>query len=358
MSLIGILITNTGTPSNPTPGAVRQFLKEFLSDRRVIKYPRWLWVPFLHAVILNVRPRRSAHLYRKIWTEWGSPLLNTVQDQSEGIKRLLAMRTKQPLEVAIGMRYGEPSIRNGLQKLNAMGAERFLIFPLFPQYSGTTTGSSFDAVFEELGDWRKIPETRTIHGYHDHSAYISALTNSIRSHWDDRGTPERLLFSFHGIPLSYAQDGDPYESQCFQTAELVASGLGLGSDEWEVSFQSRFGPQEWLKPYTHELLVGWGRSGLKRVDVICPGFSADCLETIYEIDQEGRYRFQNEGGGEFHYIPALNSDDDHLTALSEIIATNLRGWIDGNAPNPDFSQSESFGVHSPPVRSLPAIDHH
>ena len=262
---IGVLLTNTGTPEAPTPRALRRFLAQFLADQRVIAAPRWLWLPILHAVILNIRPRRSARLYQHIWTPQGSPLLITSQHQVESLRRTLQVLTKQDLIVAAGMRYGTPSITEGLRKLRDQGATQVLVFPLFPQYSATTTASALDAVFAELKTWRRIPALRTITHYYDHPAYIQALAESIRLNWEDQGASERLLFSFHGIPESYAQRGDPYPQQCHTTARLVAAQLGLKEGSWQVAFQSRFGPQTWLGPYTDETLATWGQAGVGSV---------------------------------------------------------------------------------------------
>jgi ferrochelatase len=324
----GVLLTNTGTPDAPTTPALRRFLAQFLTDRRVIKTPRWLWLPILHGVILNTRPRRSARLYQRIWTPQGSPLLLTSQLLAEGITHSLQSLNDLPIKVATGMRYGSPSIADGLSSLREQGAERTLVFPLFPQYSATTTASALDAVFTELQTWRVLPKLRTRVGYHDHPAYIHALAQSIQGNWEKNGEPDRLLFSFHGIPESYAQDGDPYPQQCRTTARLVAEQLGLEDSRWQVSFQSRFGSQTWLEPYTAATLVTWGRAGVRSVNVVCPGFSTDCLETLYEIDIEARQVFLEAGGSQFSYIPALNDHTAHIQALTDIILSDLSGWLD------------------------------
>jgi len=322
--LTGLLIANTGTPAAPTPRAVRSYLKEFLSDPRVVRSPRWIWLPVLHGIILNVRPARSARLYARIWTEAGSPLLSSVQSLSEAIVESLASRFENPPKVAIGMRYGEPSIAAGLSDLRKQGVDRFVLLPLFPQYSGPTSESIFEAAFTEFKRWGQAYVVETIRHYHDHPAYIQALANSIREHWSQHGKSKRLLFSYHGIPLSYSNNGDPYAEQCSQTSSLLASSLGLERSEWQTAFQSRFGPQAWLRPYTDEIIHQWAREGVKRVDVICPGFAADCLETLYEINLEMRAVFESAGGQEFHYIPALNSRPDHIHALVEIIHGYLK----------------------------------
>ena len=331
---IGVLLTNTGTPDAPTPPALRRFLAQLLSDRRVIETSRWLWLPILHGVILNTRPLRSARLYQRIWTPQGSPLLLTTQRLAEGIRRSLQTLSAQPIQVAAGMRYGSPSIADGLRNLRDQGAERFLVFPLFPQGSATTTASAFDAMFAEIKTWRWMPGLRTIPHYYDHPAYIHALVKSIQSSREQHRSPQRLLFSFHGIPESYVQGGDPYPQQCRATVRLVAEQLELEDGSWQVSYQSRFGPQTWLGPYTDQILTEWGREGVRSVSVVCPGFSADCLETLYEIDIEARRTFQQAGGEHFTYIPALNEGPDHIKVLSGIILSNLTGWLDIANPDP------------------------
>jgi len=322
----GILLTNVGTPDAPTPTALRPYLKQFLSDPRVVDYPRWLWLPLLHGVILNTRPRRSARLYRNIWSEEGSPLLTILLRQAAGIE----LRTAGDASaVAVGLRYGNPSIASGLQSLRSAGCERILVFPLYPQYSATTTGTSLDAVFSEIRSWSRMPDLRTVNSYASEPDYIRALANSIRGFWETHAQPDRLLFSFHGIPKRYAENkGDPYPAECRETASLVAAELGLESGRWAISFQSRFGPEEWLKPYTDDLLREWGHAGVRSVHVIAAGFSADCLETVDELGREACETFEEAGGKDFHYIPALNDRPDHLDALAAIARKNLAGWID------------------------------
>lgn len=324
--LTGILLTNTGSPAAPTPEALRPYLQQFLSDPRVVDYPRWLWMLILHGIILRTRPRRSARLYANIWTPEGSPLVAIARRQAEGIRARLGARFAAPVQIEIGMRYGEPSIARGLQKLRDAGAARFVIFPLFPQFTGATTTSTFDAVQEELETWDTFAEVRTIDNYHDHPAYLRALAASIRETWAEKGQPDRLLFSFHGIPARYLRSGDPYREQCEATARGLASELKLPPDAWQIAFQSRFGPEPWLQPYTDQTLETWGRAGVRTAHVICPGFSADCLETVDEIGREARHSFLQAGGQNFHYIPALNDRPDHLAALTEILGEHLEGW--------------------------------
>jgi len=317
---LGILLANTGTPDAPTPKAVRRFLTQFLADPRVIEMPRWQWLPILHGIILNTRPRKSAKLYQRVWDERGSPLLYHTQDLAENLEAALhAHLPEASLNVAVGMRYGNPSIKDVLGKLKEKGATDLLILPLFPQYSGTTSGTIIEAVFDELKKWRWVPSIQVIGDYHDHPAYISAAAESVRRFWTQSQKPEKLVLSFHGIPKEYVEKGDPYEAQCQRTAALIAEALSLEKDSWLATFQSRLGRGEWLKPYTDEVLVKLGSEKLTSLDVLSPGFAVDCLETVDEIAHEGRKDFQNAGGGDFRYIPALNASTLQVEALSEII---------------------------------------
>lgn len=335
-STIGILLTNIGSPDAPTPAALRRYLAEFLGDRRVIEFPRWVWLPILYLFVLTFRPRRSARLYRNIWTDNGSPLIAIMQRQAAAIEARLRAETGQRIAVTIGMAYGNPSMAAALAELKAAGVRRVLVMPLFAQYSATTTAASLDAVFRALANERWLPEIRTVNHFHDHPGYIQALVNSIREHWAKAGQPERLLFSYHGIPEDYFNAGDPYYCECEKTSRLVAEALELPREQWMVSFQSRFGPQTWLKPYTDKTLEAWGHEGLKRLDVICPGFSADCLETLDEIGREGREEYEGAGGEGYAYIPALNDRPDHIAALTDILMQHLQGWLD-DAPRAEIS---------------------
>lgn len=324
--LTGVLISNLGTPDAPTPAALRRYLKEFLSDPRVVEFPRWLWWLVLNGVILNVRPRRSAEVYAQIWTEQGSPLLAIARQQHAALQRDLERRYGGAVKVALGMRYGTPSLAGALRELRAAGARRILLLPLYPQYSASTTASTLDAVAAELATWRWVPELHFINHYHDDPAYITAIANSIREHWQDNGRPQRLMFSFHGTPKRMHLAGDPYFCQCHKTARLVVEQLGLAERDWQLCFQSRFGKAEWLQPYTDRTLEAWGREGLDHVDVICPGFSADCLETLEEMNIQNRELFLASGGRRYSYIPALNDRHDHIEALGSLIARHLHGW--------------------------------
>ncbi len=314
-SKIGILLVNLGTPDAPTPVALRRYLGEFLADPRVTELPRWLWWLILHGVILRIRPRRAAKKYQTIWTKNGSPLLSISQTQAKA----LAIALGDKFTVALGMRYGNPSIAAGLEKLRQANSQRIVVLPLYPQYSGSTTGSTFDAVAEVLQTWRRVPDLGFISHYHDEPAYIQALVAHIKTYWAKHGIPDKLLFSFHGVPKRFVIAGDPYFDQCQKTAQLVAAQMNLSEEKWALVFQSRFGREEWLKPYTDHTLTALGKAGLKRVDVICPGFAADCLETLEEINQENRQVFLKAGGQEFHYIPALNDKSEHIQALVALL---------------------------------------
>ena len=329
-SCTGILITNLGTPDEPTASSVRKYLSEFLSDPRVIELPRYLWWLVLHGIILRTRPSRSAKAYRKIWTESGSPLLSISKKQVLGLQKILTKKIQGPIRIELSMRYGNPSIKSGLKKLQESNANRILILPLYPQYSAATTGSTFDAVTNELKKWRWLPEIRMVNHYHDYPDYIDALKNSIEEYWKHNGRPQKLIFSFHGLPKHYFLAGDPYHCECHKTARLVAEKLKLDQDQWLVTFQSRFGPREWLKPYTDKTLISLAECGVKNINIICPGFSADCLETLEEIDIQNREFFIKAGGEKFNYIPALNDDEHHIELLSNIILKHTNGW-------PEFS---------------------
>ncbi|MGH8495541.1 MAG: ferrochelatase [Gammaproteobacteria bacterium] len=321
-----MLLINIGSPDAPTPAAVRRYLAEFLSDRRVIETPRLLWWPILHGVILRMRPRRSAELYRQIWTDAGSPLLVHTRQQARSLEEALSKRMPGDVSVSFAMRYGNPAVPEVMREIEAAGARRLLVVPMYPQYSAAATGSAFDAVTRELRRWRRVPELRTVHGYHDTEGYIEALAASVREHWSAHGRAERLLMSFHGLPASCVHAGDPYEDQCRETAHLLAARLALDADDWALSFQSRVGREAWLQPYTDVLLSDWARDGIERVQVLCPGFAADCLETLEEIAIRNRRAFVAAGGTTLEYIPALNARPDHVAFLAGLIEQQLHGW--------------------------------
>ncbi len=320
---IGVLLTNLGTPDSAAIGDIRRYLKEFLSDPRVVEMPRLLWWFALNGVILRTRPKRSAEAYRKVWTPEGSPLFTISRKQADALGLALNEKVDGPIKVSLAMRYGSPSIEEGLETLRQANAKRILILPLYPQYSATTTASTFDAVSRTLQSWRWIPELRFINHYHDMPDYIQALTQSVLSFQQSHGKPDQLLLSFHGIPQAYADDGDPYPQECKMTGALLAKELGLSEDEWALTFQSQVGPKEWLKPYTDETLKQWGSNGVKRVQVLCPGFPADCLETLGEIGEENRHYFLSAGGEEYLYIPALNDSKIHIDALKKLALQHL-----------------------------------
>lgn len=323
---IGILVTNLGTPDAPTPAAVRRYLAEFLSDRRVVDLPPFLWQLILRGIILRVRPRRSAALYRRIWTKEGSPLLAISRRQAQALQDLLKEKFPAGALIVLGMRYGRPAIREALEVLRKHGVGRLLILPLYPQYSATTTASTFDAVAAVLKTWRVLPELRFIRDYHDQPQYVDALAATIHDAWKSQSPAERLLFSFHGLPERYARAGDPYRTQCETTARLVADRLQWPADRWAIAFQSRIGREPWLRPYTDQLLREWGKTGIGTVEVICPGFAADCLETLEEIAETDRDIFLSAGGKAFRYLPALNDRPDHIAALADRVLSATHDW--------------------------------
>jgi ferrochelatase len=323
----GVLLANLGTPDAPTPRALRRYLRQFLLDPRVIELPRPLWWTILHLAVLPTRPRKSAALYRKVWTAEGSPLLVIGRRQQAALAAELGRAAGRPVPVALGMRYGKPSMSEALRELAAQGCRRILLLPLYPQYSAVTTGSTFDAAAEELTRWRLVPELRTVHHYFDRPAYVAALAASIDEAWRREPPAEKLLFSFHGIPQRYADAGDPYPEHCRETARLAAERLGLPRERWVISFQSLFGKEEWLRPYTDQTMRELAAGGLRSLDVVCPGFSADCLETLEEIDEQNREIFLAAGGERYRYVPALNDRPDHVRALAELALANLREWV-------------------------------
>ena len=335
---LGVLLVNLGTPDEPTPEAVRRYLRQLLSDPRVVEIPRWLWLPVLHGYILRTRPAASAEAYQKIWTEQGSPLLLHSIDIANAIQDKLSARLSGAVHVELAMSCGSPSIDAAIQKMFEQYVRRIIVLPLYPQYSGTTTASVFDAVTAVLSKRRWIPELRFINHYHDAVGYISALVTSIRDFWDMNGRGDRLLMSFHGLPKRNLLNGDPYHCQCQKTARLVATELELNEGDWQLSFQSRLGRAEWLRPYTDKTLKKWGREKGGKVDVICPGFAADCLETLEEIAMRDAASFSSAGGGELRYIPALNARDDHIAFLSRTIEKHVAGWPEAS---PDWSMSEA-----------------
>ncbi|MGR9045592.1 MAG: ferrochelatase [Gammaproteobacteria bacterium] len=323
---IGVLITNLGTPQAPTARALRRYLKEFLSDPRVVEMPRPLWWLILNGIILRIRPRRSAKSYQSVWTDQGSPLMVHTRNQTEALRVLLKKEWGETIEVEFAMRYGSPSIDSVLDAMLQQGVRKLLVLPLYPQYSASTTASTFDAIAKDFKQRRWLPEFRFVSHYHDFAPFIRAAADRIEQHWEIHGRAEKLIFSYHGIPMRYLYDGDPYHCECYKTSRLLAEVLGLGEDEYLTAFQSRFGRQEWLKPYTDETLKALPGQGCKSVQIFCPGFASDCLETLEEIGVENRSYFLESGGERYEYISALNAEPAHIKALNELIGLNLQGW--------------------------------
>ncbi|MEJ2142123.1 MAG: ferrochelatase [Gammaproteobacteria bacterium] len=337
----GILLVNLGTPDEPTTAAVRRYLAEFLSDQRVIEIPKLIWKIILHGIILRVRPKKVAHAYQMVWTENGSPLLAITRSQAAALVKPLSDKFKAPVNIEMGMRYGNPSIASALNKLKATGSRRIIVLPLYPQYSATTSATVFDAVADELKTWRWLPDVRFISHYPDYPLYIEGLVNSIKSHQVENGIPDKLLFSFHGLPKRNLELGDPYYCECQKTARLVVEQLGLTEEQYQVCFQSRFGKAEWLQPYTDKTLEAWGKQGIEHVQVICPGFAADCLETLEEINMQNRAFFLDAGGKQFGYIPALNDNPEHIEMLEQLILQHAGDWVDIKSENTDSRASRA-----------------
>ena len=320
-----ILLCNLGTPDAPTTSALRRYLGQFLADHRVVEIPKAVWWLILHGIILRTRPAKSAAKYATVWTPDGSPLAVWTAKQATLLRGWLGEAGNNVL-VRPAMRYGNPSIASQLDALKAEGATRVLILPLYPQYSGTTTASVFDAVYSWAARTRNVPELRFVNHYHDDAGYIDALAATVQAHWKHHGPPDKLVMSFHGVPERTLHLGDPYHCESHKTARLLAERLGLQKSDWQLTFQSRFGKAKWLEPYTEPTLIEMGKAGVGRVDVICPGFTGDCLETLEEINQEAREAFLHAGGKEFHYIPCLNDSPDWITALSAIAQQHMGGW--------------------------------
>ena len=320
-----VVLVNLGTPDAPTTSAVRRYLKQFLSDPRVVEIPRAIWWCILHLIILPFRSGQSAKKYAAIWSNEGSPLKVHTEKQAKLLAGYLGERG-HTVRVEYAMRYGNPSLPSVLRKLKAEGCDRILVLPAYPQYSGTTTASIFDAVFAHYAKERNVPELRLVKHYHDHDGYIRALQKSVLAHWEMAGRPDKLLMSFHGVPKRTLTLGDPYHCECHKTARLLAEALGLTADQYLVTFQSRFGKAEWLQPYTAPTVQKLAREGIKRIDVVCPGFTSDCLETLEEIAMEVRHDFMQAGGTDFNYIACLNEDAAWIRALSEIAESHMIGW--------------------------------
>lgn len=348
-----VVLVNLGTPDAPTAPAVKRYLRQFLSDPRVVEIPKPIWWLILNGIILNIRPKKSAAKYATVWMPEGSPLRVHTERQTKLLKGLLGERGHH-LTVTSAMRYGTPSIPSVLAHLKAEGANRILLVPMYPQYSASTTATVVDEACKWLQQLRNQPEIRYIRNFHDDAAYLAALEASVRRHWQTiapLGDQDRLLISFHGLPKRNLDLGDPYFCECHKTGRLLAERLGLQPEQYKITFQSRFGKATWLQPYTAPTLHGMGGEGIRRVDVICPGFTADCLETLEEIAQEARDDFLAAGGKEFHYIPALNEDGAWIEALADLVERHLSGWptkilADSGALEISAHEAIKFGAQS------------
>jgi ferrochelatase len=327
-----VLLVNLGTPDAPTPSAVRRYLAEFLSDPRVVEIPKPIWWLILHGIILRVRPAKSAAKYASVWMPEGSPLRHWTQQQATLLQAALDSADHK-IRIDYAMRYGSPHIVAKLDELKAEGATRILILPLYPQYSGTTTASVSDAVFDWGKQQRVIPELRFVNRYHDHDGYICMLGNRVRESWKKTGQPQVLVMTFHGVPERTLHLGDMYHCECLKTARLLAENLGLSKEQYRVTFQSRFGRAKWLQPYTEPTLIALAKAGIECVDVICPGFTSDCLETLEEIDMEAREAFIHAGGKQFNYIPCPNDNLEWIGVLRSIAEQHLAGWETKTVPN-------------------------
>ena len=322
---VGVLITNLGTPDKPKTKELQTYLKEFLSDPRVIEVPKLFWQLILRTIILNLRPKKVAKLYKSIWKKEGGPLLVMLEKQKKGIVKILRNKKKN-VKIEIGMRYGNPSIKLGLEKLRKQKCRRILILPLYPQYCAATTGITFDKVTEVLRKWRWIPEVRFINNYFEEPLYLDCLIKSIKDSWQEFGKSQKLIFSYHGVPKKYLLKGDPYHCFCQKTTRLVVEKMKLKEKEYMTTFQSRFGPDEWLQPYTDKTLENLPSKNIKKIHIISPGFSSDCLETLEELEVENKEIFMSSGGKKFNYIKCLNDNPEHLNMLALLILNHLKGW--------------------------------
>jgi ferrochelatase len=327
---VGVLLTNLGSPEAPTTTAVRNYLREFLSDPRVVEIPRVIWMLILHGIVLRFRPKKSAKLYQSVWTEQGAPLIVISQAQQQKVATQIKQQFGEDVIVDVAMRYGEPSISSVLKKFQQQGVDKLVVLPLYPQYAGPTTASTFDAVSKELQQWRYVPSLHFINSYHNNPLYIEALANSVSEHLAEHGTPDKLVLSYHGMPELFYQWGDPYYDFCQITTdllkkELLARSSELTDDKFVMTFQSRFGKAKWLQPYTDETLATLAKEGNKHLAIMSPAFSADCLETLEELECENREVFMEAGGEKYHYIAALNDRDDHVDSLVSILSPVLNG---------------------------------
>ncbi len=340
----GVLLVNLGTPDAPTAQALRPYLRQFLSNSRVIEIPPWIWWPILYGFILTFRPKKSAEKYAQIWMSEGSPLKVHTERQTQLLLDSLAKRTQSTVVVEYAMNIGNPSIAEVLKRMKEQGCERILVIPLFPQYASSSTAAAMDGVFAELKKMRNMPAIRTVKQYHDEPDYIAALAKNVNEYWNANGKPNKLIMSFHGVPRYTLDKGDPYHCYCQKTGRLLAEALALNADQYQVCFQSRFGRAKWLTPYTSATLKQLGEDNTPRVDVVCPGFVSDCLETLEEIAIEGKDTFIHAGGQEFHYIPCLNEHEDWIQALSNIAYTNLQGWLDLEQSEENMEKSRKMAL--------------
>jgi protoporphyrin/coproporphyrin ferrochelatase len=339
---VGVMLVQLGTPDAPTAAAVRRYLAQFLSDSRVVEIPRLVWLPILHGLILRKRPAESAKKYASVWinsgADQGSPLRIYSEKQATMLRGYLGERGTD-VEVALAMRYGSPSVADVMAALAEKNVDRLLVVPMYPQYSGTTTASVYDAVTDALKQVRNVPELRLIKHWHDHPAYIEALASTVRKNFEQNGEPELLVMSFHGVPKRTLLMGDPYHCECLKTGRLVAERLQWPIEKLKITFQSRFGRAEWLKPYTQNTLIELARAGTKHIAVMCPAFVSDCLETLEEINQEVRHEFMEAGGQRMDYIPCLNDNDKWLHALSDIVQAHMGGWSTAKSDETALAQS-------------------
>jgi len=327
-----VLFCNLGTPEAPTAPALRRYLGQFLADPRVVEIPKFIWMIILHGFILRIRPAKSAEKYATIWTPGGSPLKVWTERQAQLLEQLLQARGHH-VQVPYAMRYGQPSVEKRLDEFKAAGVTRVLVLPAYPQYSGATTASVFDMVFEWGGKVRTLPEFRMVNHYHDQPQHIEALKQTVLAHWAEHGKPEKLVMSFHGMPERTLHLGDPYHCECHKTGRLLGEALGLSRDEYEVTFQSRFGKAKWIEPYTEPTLIALAEKGIRTMDVACPGFTSDCLETLEEINMEARETYLHAGGEKFAYIDCLNDSQPWVSALADLAQRHLQGWPTQMAPD-------------------------
>jgi len=344
---IGVLLVNLGTPDAPTTSAVRKYLAEFLSDPRIVEMPRIIWWLILNIIILNIRPQRSKKLYKKIWSKDGSPLLvisNNIVSKIKNSKNIL----KKNILIDLAMRYGNPSIKKALDNYRENNINKLVVIPMFPQYSAATTASIFDKLSSEMKTWRNIPDIRFLSTYHDEPSYISACAHRIKHHWEKEKKSKKLIFSFHGLPQVNLHKGDPYHCYCHKTAEMIAKELKISESDYIVTFQSRFGNQVWLQPYTDEVLENLAKEGVDSVDIFCPGFLCDCLETLEEINIQSRENYISCGGIFFNYISALNDSDENIKSMENIILQEIMDWDNHIINSKDNLQKikNSFEKHS------------